>query len=53
MEYDVPLLLHLDSDFSGIASLVLDPSKTRLFAGCKDNIVYQYDCAAFKEEPGK
>ena len=35
----------------GFASLILDYSKTRLFANCMDNTIYQYDCAAFQQKP--
>ena len=37
---------------TGISSLVLDSSRTRLFASSMDSTVYQFDCAAFNPTPG-
>ncbi|KAK2183973.1 hypothetical protein NP493_288g01025 [Ridgeia piscesae] len=35
----------------GFSSLLLDASRTRLFASCIDNVIYQFDCAALKPKP--
>ena len=38
---------------SGISSLALDSSRSRLYVSCMDNVIYQFDCAAFNNKPGK
>ena len=38
--------------FSGYSCLVLDSTRTRLFASCMDNTIYQFDCATFSSQPG-
>lgn len=35
----------------GFSSLLLDTSRTRLFASCIDNTIYQYDAAALSKDP--
>ena len=37
--------------FSGISSLVLDSTHSRLFAGCTDDNIYMYSCTALGQEP--
>jgi len=41
-----------DLFFPGFSSLAFDSTCTRLFASCMDNLIYQFDCAAFSTAPG-
>ena len=38
------------SNFQGYTSLVLNSSKTHLYASCKDHNIYQFDLASYEEK---
>ena len=39
------------SALKGYSALVLNPTKTHLFASCKDHTVYKFDVASYADKP--
>ena len=50
--YYMNLFLEKCYIFSGVSSMSLDSTRSRLFVGCMDSVVYEFNCASFTKSPG-